>query len=80
MEQPMWFYCDQELQYEAATRNLRTQNVRYNFGTVNKPHRTFRKAFATLFDIRSLEEFFFEKATHGQRRKNPSTIITPTKR
>ena len=60
MEQPMWFHCDRELHYEAATRNPSTQNGWYNLGMVDEPHRTFRKSFATHFEIRSLHDFFRE--------------------
>ena len=63
MEQPMWFHCDQKLHYEAATTHPSTQNVWYNLGMVDEPHRTFRKTFATLFDVRSLQDFFRESDT-----------------
>ena len=63
MEQPMWFQCDQESHYEAATRNPSTENAYYNLGMVVEPHRTFHKLFATLFDIRSLQDFFRDSDT-----------------
>lgn len=59
----MWFYCDQELYYEASSRKPSTQNIWYILVMVDELYRTFRKSFATLCEIRSLQEFFRENDT-----------------
>nr|CCA18927.1 AlNc14C59G4390 [Albugo laibachii Nc14] len=58
MQQPVWFHCDRVLHYEVATRNPNAENVWYNLGMVDEPHRSFRKLFAQVFEIRSLQDFF----------------------
>lgn len=78
MERPMWFHCDQKLYYEAASRKPSTQNVWYILGRLDELFRTFQKS---LLRCSRFEVFrtFFEKATHDQRRKLPSTNVTTTK-
>lgn len=63
MEQPMWFHCGQALNKEAATRNPSTQTVWYNFCMVDEPNETFRKWFATIFEIHNLHHYFRESDT-----------------
>nr|CCA26764.1 AlNc14C411G11457 [Albugo laibachii Nc14] len=58
MQQPVWFRCDRVLHYEVATRNPNAETVWYNLGMVDEPHLTFRKSFAQVFEIRSLQDFF----------------------
>lgn len=39
------------------------KNVWYNLAMVNKPHQTFRRSFATAFEIRSLQDVLQESDT-----------------
>ena len=68
-----------------ATRNPRTKNVCYNLGMVDESHRMFRKIFAQVFGIQSLQDLFrdcdtwlkkqaFVNKYYNDEKLNPSDI------
>lgn len=65
VERPMWFRYDQELDYEAATRNVSTRTVWYNLDVESEPPQKFWKAFSTAFQIQTFQELFYT-VRHGQ--------------
>lgn len=57
MKQPMFFHCDQGLKYEAAARNLSSQNLSYNLGMVHVQRHISENFCYSFWDSASARRF-----------------------